>query len=213
MTSPRSIAQAKRAANVGAEAWLDLAHEKYRVQGRAVIARCHFPVRGAPGHMFPVGKGDTDFVGIARAEERVLPVAFDLKVHRHASYMLDITPKAQGGKPEVLRQVQLLVDFWRVGGVGFLGLLDPVAGELWMLGQRPLTWLLEHPNQFFKYRARVGEAWAGEPGTGIVCVREADTLMLARTGIRYDWLTALPQLLPPLFGDTGIEAPAEVIGG
>lgn len=193
-----SLGQSKRAANTGAEAWFDLAHDRYRVRGQAVIARCHFPVRGAPKKMFPVGGGDADFVGLARVPkpDRALPVAFDLKVHRHASYKIDVLPKALGGKPEVLRQVQLLLDFWRNGGIGFLALLDPPAGELWMLGRRPLTWLVEHPNQFFKYRAHVGEVWAPEPGAsdGVVCVREADALTLARTGIRYDWLAALPTL-------------------
>ena len=190
-----SARQAKRAANVGAEAWLEMQHDRYRVQGRAVIARCHFPVRGAPKAMYPIGPGDADFVGAARIGDRVLPVAFDLKVERHASYRLDAMPKAQGGKPEVLRQVQLLLDFWHTGGVGFLALLDPPAGELWLLGREPLTWLLEHVGQFYQYRARHGTTWEAKGGAGVVCVREADALTLARTGIRYDWLAAVPYLI------------------
>lgn len=192
MSLAQSLGAAKRARNVGAEAWFELQHLRYRQDRRAVIARCHFPVSGAPQHMRPTGKGDTDFVGGIRLDGRPIPVAFDLKVNRQASFRVDPIEF-----PELVRQVQLLLDLWDLGGVGFLALLDPAAGELWMLGREPIAWLLANPRQHFKYRAQHGEVWTPEYDDmpGVACVREADPPTLARTGIRYDWLTAIPRLI------------------
>lgn len=49
--------------------------EQYRRQGVACIARSHKKVAGPPGRMFPVGRGEVDFIGHAKD----VPIAFDAK--------------------------------------------------------------------------------------------------------------------------------------
>lgn len=195
----KSIAQVKRAANVAAETWLELTHEAYRRQGLATIARCHFPVRGKPGSMYPTGKGDCDFVGAVwtwKERAALLPVAFDLKVLRNrADYSFDPIEK-----PETLKQIDFLIDIKRHGGVAFLGVLDPDEGALWMLGGDCLNLL--RADYKLKFRSRDGDKWIPSQtlallsGAIVVRVPEHSVQQMAKTGIRYDWRAFAHLMLP-----------------
>jgi hypothetical protein len=145
--------RARRASGHLAEQLFDLSMTTYARRGLLYLCAMHFPVRGAPGHMVPAGKGDYDRGGWFRTGAGdTVALAVDVKVlnETKASYVHDVQER---------HQLERLHDF-AAGGLALLALYCP-GDDCWLLTTH-LTPMLA--GESLPLREKIDGRWSYGPG-------------------------------------------------
>ena len=181
----------RQRAGRGFEDELNAVHEIYRDRGLAKLQRVEAPAQWSEklsGWTKKPGGGPCDYIGAAKVGRSVPCVIFDAKSWDRAKY---------GHEPQALHQLKTLLEFQKIGAIGFLLVRDRTLRICYLIHDtQSLTTLWRGLSVVLRSAPRQGKKKldAGDYTHEYPFVREPSELLVSQSTPRWDWRALLEEL-------------------